>query len=342
MKPISKIILTIALPVLMLGTTSCLDDEPLIDWSVIEPVIELADSDQAQYANNMERGDVAEFMIIVNYTASYASDVKENIEVQLEVDLDTIPKINASLAASEVPFEAFPAASYENLRLNATIPAGTKRDTIYLNVDINEDFKVGRAYILPLRIAGASDGYIISGNFDHLELEINMAEPEVGLNVLPAGEDDETPGIRNDVVPGDEVIFDVELGISYPQTIGDETVVAGLSIDPLRIAILNASMDESETPYQLLSSDEIATYFTLAPGIAVVPYDPETEEGGTVESTELSIAPGTMKTAIEIKANTDVMQPGMRYVLPLQIDYVSDYFAPGSGNLIYLEVNMAE
>ena len=316
MKPISKIILTIALPVLMLGTTSCLDDEPLIDWSVIEPVIELADSDHAQYANNMERGDVAEFMIIVNYTASYASDVKENIEVQLEVDLDTIPKINASLAASEVPFEAFPAASYENLRLNATIPAGT--------------------------IAGASDGYIISGNFDHLELEINMAEPEVGLNVLPAGEDDETPGIRNDVVPGDEVIFDVELGISYPQTIGDETVVAGLSIDPLRIAILNASMDESETPYQLLSSDEIATYFTLTPGIAVVPYDPETEEGGTVESTELSIAPGTMKTAIKIKANTDVMQPGMRYVLPLQIDYVSDYFAPGSGNLIYLEVNMAE
>ena len=72
------------------------------------------------------------------------------------------------------------------------------------------------------------------------------------------------------------------------------------------------------------------------------PYDPETEEGGTVESTELSIAPGTMKTAIKIKANTDVMQPGMRYVLPLQIDYVSDYFAPGSGNLIYLEVNMAE
>ena len=82
MKPISKIILTIALPVLMLGTTSCLDDEPLIDWSVIEPVIELADSDHAQYANNMERGDVAEFMIIVNYTASYEWRFTLNTETE--------------------------------------------------------------------------------------------------------------------------------------------------------------------------------------------------------------------------------------------------------------------
>ncbi len=326
----------------MLGATSCLNDEPLIDWSVIEPVIELADSDHAQYENNMQRGDVAEFMIIVNYTESYASDVTETIEVQLEVDLDTIAVINAGLSASEQPFEAFPTASYEDLRLNATIPAGTKRDTIYLNVDINEDFKVGRSYILPLKIAGASDGYIISGNFNHLELEINMAEPEVGLSVPSASEDDETPNVKNDVTPGDEITFKVEVGIDYPQVISDETVVAGLSIDPLRIAILNASMSESETPYQLLSSDEIATYFTLTPSIAVIPYDPDTQESGSVESTELTIAPGEMKTTIEVKANTDVMQPGMRYILPLQIDYVSNNFTTGSGNLIYLEVNMAQ
>lgn len=343
MKSITKVILTLALPAVMLGATSCLNDEPIIDWSVIEPVIELADSDHAQYQNNMERGDVAEFMIIVNYTASYASDVKENIEVQLEVDLDTIPKINASLAASEVPFEAFPAASYENLRLNATIPAGTKRDTIYLNVDINDDFKVGRSYILPLRIAGASDGYIISGNFDHLELEINMAEPEVGLDILPAGEDDETPGIRYDVVPGDEVIFDVELGIDYPLTISNEDVEVALSIDPSRVAILNASMTDGGAPYQLLSSDEIATYFEVSPAIAVLPYDPDGGESSeTVSSTVLKIEKGTMKTGIEIKAKTDAMQPGMRYILPLQIDGVSDFYAVGSGNLIYLEVNMAE
>ena len=89
----------------MLGTTSCLNDEPIIDWSVIEPVIEIADNDHAQYSNNTQQGDEVEFEIIVNYTASYASDVTEPIEVELEVDLDTIAQINAGLAASEQPFE---------------------------------------------------------------------------------------------------------------------------------------------------------------------------------------------------------------------------------------------
>lgn len=126
MKPISKVTLPLVMSAFMLGATSCLNDEPLIDWSVIEPVIELADSDHAQYENNMQRGDVAEFMIIVNYTESYASDVTETIEVQLEVDLDTIAVINAGLSASEQPFEAFPTASYEDLRLNATIPPGQR------------------------------------------------------------------------------------------------------------------------------------------------------------------------------------------------------------------------
>ena len=113
MKSITKISLAIVLPVMMLGATSCLNDEPLVDWDEIKDhyVIELADSDHAQYSNNAEQGDVAEFMIIVNYTASYASEVTDNIEVQLEVDLDTIAKINAGLAASAEPFQPFPASS---------------------------------------------------------------------------------------------------------------------------------------------------------------------------------------------------------------------------------------
>lgn len=342
MKSIIKVILTCALSAVILGVTSCLNDDPIIDWSVIKPVIELADNDHTQYANNMQRGDVAEFKIIVNYTASYASDVKENIEVQLEVDLDTIAKINANLAASEQPFEPFPVASYENLILKTTIPAGSKRDTIYLEVDINDDFKVGRSYILPLKIAGASDGYIISGNFNYLDLEINMAEPEVDLSVLPAKEGDVTPSIRNDVNVGEEVIFNVQLGIDYPVTISDEDVEVGLSIDPSRVAILNASMTESDIPFQLLSSEEIPLYFEVTPDIAVLPYDPDGGDvSGTEQQTVLKIEKGKMKTDIKVKANTSIMQPGLRYILPLQIDNVSDHYTTGSNNLIYLEVNMA-
>lgn len=357
MKSITKILLSIALPVVMLGTTSCLNDEPLVDWDQIKDhyVIELADSDHAQYSNNTQQGDEADFMIIVNYTASYASEVTEPIEVQLEVDLDTIAKINAGLAASEEPFLPFPPASYADLRLNSTIPVGEKRDTIYLNVDVDETFEVGRSYILPLKIAGASDGYLISGNFNYLNLEINMAEPEVGI----ASAAKDTNAVRN-VKPGDPVSFDIELAIDYPVTINQD-VVADLLIDPERVVILSASLPEDSTKYELLSSADIPTYFTVDPAIAIKEYVPaanageaglmaEGDEGGDgeedtsdqVKTTPVTIKTGTMKTAITVTANTSVMQPGKRYVLPIEIhDIATDYFIAGSDNIIYLEVFMA-
>lgn len=132
MKSITKILLIPALPAAMFAATSCLNDEPLIDWDEVKDhyVIELADNDHAQAENNMEQGDVAEFMIIVNYTASYAHEVTEDIHVTLGVDLDTIQKINAGLTASEQPFEPFPAESYAGLQTEVTIPAGCKKDTL--------------------------------------------------------------------------------------------------------------------------------------------------------------------------------------------------------------------
>lgn len=358
MKSITKILLSIALPVVMLGTTSCLNDEPLVDWDQIKDhyVIELADSDHAQYSNNTQQGDEAEFMIIVNYTASYASEVTEPIEVQLEVDMDTIAKINESrIKRGEDPCSIFPAASYADLRLNSTIPAGEKRDTIYLNVDVDETFEVGRSYVLPLKIAGASDGYLISGNFNYLDLEINMAEPEVGI----ASAAKDANAVRN-VKPGDPVSFDIELAIDYPVTINQD-VVADLLIDPERVVILSASLPDDSTKYELLSSADIPTYFTVDPAISIKEYVPaasvgeagltaEGDEGGDgeedtsdqVKTTPVTIKTGTMKTAITVTANTSVMQPGKRYVLPIEIhDIATDYFIAGSDNIIYLEVFMA-
>lgn len=339
MKSISKVMQILILPAVMFGATSCLQDEPMIDWSVVEPLIEIADNDHAQFANNMQQGDIAEFMIIVNYTASYASDVTEPIEVQLKVDLDTIQAINSELAASEEPFEPFPAGSYDDLRLKSTIEAGTKRDTIHLSVPLNEDFKVGRSYILPIKIAGASDGYTISGNFDHLELEINMAEPEVGLSVSGAV-GDKNPNIKNDVKVGDAVSFDVKLAIDYPETVTEE-LVAGLFVDLSRIAMLNAS-SAAENPYVVLSSATVADYFTTS--IAVKPYDPEggdEESEEDFQSTQVTVASGEMEAILKVDVNTSNMKPGERYVLPIEIENVSKYFTIGSG-VIYLEVNMAD
>lgn len=336
MKSITKISLAIVLPVMMLGATSCLNDEPLVDWDEIKDhyVIELADSDHAQYSNNAEQGDVAEFMIIVNYTASYASEVTDNIEVQLEVDLDTIAKINAGLAASAEPFQPFPASSYENLRLSSTIEAGTKRDTIYLEVEVDDQFEVGKSYILPLKIAGATDGYLISGNFNYLDLEINMAEPAINLKV-PAAGDEKNPNIKEGVKPGDPLTFKVELAVDYPAIINEPLAVNLLS-DLGRIAILNASLAEGETGYETLTSSTVANYFTVTPSIAVKEgEDPE------FQPTSVTIEAGKMKYEIEVEVNTSAMQLGKKYVLPIEIDSVPEYYTTGSSSLLYLEVHMA-
>lgn len=339
MKSITKILLIPALPAAMFAATSCLNDEPLIDWDEVKDhyVIELADNDHAQAENNMEQGDVAEFMIIVNYTASYAHEVTEDIHVTLGVDLDTIQKINAGLTASEQPFEPFTAESYAGLQTEVTIPAGCKKDTVFLNVDLNEDFKVGMAYILPIKIKGASDGYLISGNFGHLELEINMAEPQVGLKVVSEDKDDPEPNVRRNVRQGDEVIFDIELSVDYNVTI-QEPVTAGLFIDPSRVVILDASSDKD---YEILSSEDISKYFTVTPDLAVNIY-PEKEGVEDPEPTEVTIEGGQKKTSIQVKANTSIMEPGKNYILPIEIDHVTEHYAIGSGNLIYLEVNMDE
>ena len=191
------------------------------------------------------------------------------------------------------------------LQTGVTIPAGCKKDTVFLNVDLNEDFKVGMAYILLVKIKGASDGYLISGNFGHLELERNMAGPQVGLKVVSEDKDDTEPNVRRNVRQGDEVIFDIELSVDYNVTI-QEPETAGLFIDPSRVVILDASSDKD---YEILSSEDISKYFTVTP---------------------------------TVKANTSIMELGKNYILPIEIDHVTEHYAIGSGNLIYLEVNMDE
>ena len=101
------------------------------------------------------------------------------------------------------------------------------------------------------------------------------------------------------------MIFDIELSVDYNVTI-QEPETAGLFIDPSRVVILDASSDKD---YEILSSEDISKYFTVTP---------------------------------TVKANTSIMEPGKNYILPIEIDHVTEHYAIGSGNLIYLEVNMAE
>lgn len=175
MKSIHKIILAFAVPALMLCATSCLDDDPLIDWSQLGVVVELPYTSHSQVKNNVAQGTVVTFELMVNYTIDYADKVTEDIPVGLAVDQDMVTEFNSSLAASEQQCEIFPAGSYD-LPSQLVIAAGTKKTAVDFNVTVDSRFEPGHRYLLPVVISSVPDSYIISGNFGHLYLEINMAD----------------------------------------------------------------------------------------------------------------------------------------------------------------------
>lgn len=175
MKSIHKTILAFALPALMFGATSCLNDEPLIDWSQLGVVVELPYTSHNQVKNNVSQDTVVTFELMVNYTIDYADKVTEDIPVGLAVNADMVEEFNSGLAASEQPCEIFPEGSY-TLPSQLVIAAGTKKTAVDFDINVTSAFEPGHRYLLPVVISGVPDDYIISGNFGHLYLEINMAE----------------------------------------------------------------------------------------------------------------------------------------------------------------------
>lgn len=123
----------------------------------------------------MAQDTVVTFELMLNYTIDYADKVTEDIPVGLTVNAGMVEEFNNSLAASEQPCGIFPDGSY-TLPSQLVIAAGTKRTAVDFNINVTSAFEPGHRYLLPVVISSVPDDYIISGNFGHLYLEINIAQ----------------------------------------------------------------------------------------------------------------------------------------------------------------------
>lgn len=169
MKTMKKALLYLSLAVTALCSVSCLNDDPLIDWSDIKYVIELPYNSHYQLIQNVDQGEELEFELWVNYTIDYASKVEEDIPVTMGVNEALVETYNST---STTKYELLPAGCYD-LPQTLTIKKGTQlvEDKVTVRTD---NLKPGGRYILPVIIANVPEGYTISGNFGHLYLRVNM------------------------------------------------------------------------------------------------------------------------------------------------------------------------
>ena len=312
MKATNKIILTLASTAMLFSTTSCLKDEPIVDWSVIEPVIELADADHLQATSSIHRGETVEFEIIVNYTIDYASKVTAPITVGIAPDNSLLDARSASYGEEVL---AFPEGSY-NLPESVTIEEETQRDTVLLSVN-TKDFTYGRTYCLPVVITNVPEGYITSGNFNYLYLQISIAEPEISITADDEKNYSEGYYTMSGVKPGDELTFKIEANFTY-RTANADGVSVPLMVDNELIEGLNSSLGDDKSPYLEL---------------------PAGSYSGLPEST--TIEAGKTNSKFDVVVNTTGFTAGETYILPIVIhsDALSEGYAVGT-DLIYLKIEM--
>lgn len=172
MKTINKIMTTLCLMTLVLSSTSCLKDKPLINWSDMKSVIELPYKSHYKILTHVVPDHNEEFKLMVNYTIPYASDNKEDIPVRLGVDESLVETYNAT-NADEKQYELLPASAY-------TIPdVVIAKGTQYWEKDMiikTDMLSRGKYYLLPIVIVEVPANYIISGNFGYVYLKVQMSD----------------------------------------------------------------------------------------------------------------------------------------------------------------------
>lgn len=172
MKTITRIISSLALVALLFCSTSCLKDDPMINFKDLGVVIELPYNNHYLIAQKLKPGDDVSFKIMVNYTIDYASKVKSDIPVTLSVDESMVATYNATLSSTAKKYVLLPASTY-TLPSSIVIKAGTQLAEATMAVNTSS-LERGKYYILPVRITEVPSGYTISGNFGHLYLRVMM------------------------------------------------------------------------------------------------------------------------------------------------------------------------
>lgn len=140
--------------------TSCLDDEYLVDWDDIKPVIELPYS-RHYVAKTVNQGTAAEFDLMVNYTIADWRNQNDEISVGLKVDETQVGS-----------YTLLPASAY-TLPSTLEIHKQTQLTTHKLTVDTS-NLEVGQTYALPVVISSVSSGYTVSGNFNTVVFRVTV------------------------------------------------------------------------------------------------------------------------------------------------------------------------
>ncbi|MEF9931512.1 MAG: DUF1735 domain-containing protein, partial [Bacteroidales bacterium] len=109
----NKIMLFLCLVAVTLTSSSCLKDDPLFDWSEAGVVIEMPYKSHYILRDGVVPTKNQDYVLRVNYTISYASDNKNDIDVKLGVDESMVATYNAGLASTTKKYVLLPAGTYK-------------------------------------------------------------------------------------------------------------------------------------------------------------------------------------------------------------------------------------
>lgn len=143
-----------------LSLSSCLNDDPVDDWSKVKPVIELPYAVNHGDTDFGTAGTEFVFKLMVNYTIADWRKQNDNIVVELGIDESLIGKN-----------KLLPAYTY-TLPASMTIAPQTQLTTTELKIN-STGLEPGK-YTLPVVIKNVPKGYIISGNFGHALFTITV------------------------------------------------------------------------------------------------------------------------------------------------------------------------
>lgn len=205
-----KIFTLIFIAAAMLSTTSCLEDEVLVndsgveynphfDYSAPKPVIEFMTETNASTINYDSKNNKFEGAAYVNYTIDDAKKITEDVHVTVSLDPTLVSGNILPADAYKVRIHNMTGDSYGAFPVDAVIAAYSKlpnrrpntiegkpeenvqlyeanRQSVALVIEVNPESGLeAGAYKLPLRITGVSGADAnISGNFGYQVITVNV------------------------------------------------------------------------------------------------------------------------------------------------------------------------
>ncbi|OAV68495.1 hypothetical protein Barb4_02058 [Bacteroidales bacterium Barb4] len=154
----------------LLSFTSCLNDDPLVDWDAMIPVIELPYNSHNVSKTKVTPDENVTFDLLINYTIPDKKDSKTEIPVGLSVNEAGVETYNN--ANPNAGYELLPSSAY-TLPAVVVIAPGTQLVEFPLEVNTSQ-LEPKKKYLLPVVISSVPSGYTVSGNFGHVYLRVDM------------------------------------------------------------------------------------------------------------------------------------------------------------------------